>query len=473
MHGQVLCRGLFLRFSAIPPLCFDHADHCLPTRVDVHMLDRHLLLPLAAMLVEGPLNLDSTLGGLSTVTENVNVATFDSDSPTSGIQEAIDALGDGGGCVRIPAGEWRLRGSVVLPSRVCLFGDGPATELTASRPEVVRLTRDARKGSRSVCVRGRVPFLPGDSVGLVDNAHQWWDGTHACVASVEGGIVRLTEPIRLGLKVALEARICSLFPGVTTEGTGPPGDTGTRKGTQDSELRDLTLLGTVDQKEPAWDFTYSAVHLVACESIRVLNLTVRDWPSDAIGVQGGWDVHVHNCRSRFCRGNGFHPGTHLGRTVWSNNIAIGNGMDGLFICSLVHDSVFTSNVFTGNSQNGIGGVGHHDDHHNVISNNVCSENGRSGINAHDGSEHTITGNILRSNSWDSPGTYPAIRLHSATRFLVQGNRCADDQQKPTQKRGIVETGDSDWNLVTGNVCVGMPQPVSLVGSNSLAEGNLV
>ena len=31
VHGQVLCGGLFLRFRAILPLCFDHADHCLPT----------------------------------------------------------------------------------------------------------------------------------------------------------------------------------------------------------------------------------------------------------------------------------------------------------------------------------------------------------------------------------------------------------------------------------------------------------
>ena len=55
----------------------------------------------------------------------INVA-FDPASPTSGIQEAIDVLGKKGGCVRVPAGEWPLRASVVLSSRVQLIGDGSA-----------------------------------------------------------------------------------------------------------------------------------------------------------------------------------------------------------------------------------------------------------------------------------------------------------------------------------------------------------
>ena len=39
--------------------------------------------------------------------------------------------------------------------------------------------------------------------------------------------------------------------------------------------------------------------------------------------------------------------------------------------------------------------------------------------------------------------------------------------------GIVESGDSDWNLVSGNLCVGMAEPVTVVGGNTRAEGNLV
>ena len=56
--------------------------------------------------------------------DNMITATLDPNSASSGIQEAIDALGERGGRVRIPAGEWRLRRSIMLPDRVSLVGDG-------------------------------------------------------------------------------------------------------------------------------------------------------------------------------------------------------------------------------------------------------------------------------------------------------------------------------------------------------------
>ena len=73
-------------------------------------------------------------------------AAFDPASPTSGIQEAIDALGKGGGCVRIPAGQWPLRRSIVLSSRVQLAGDGPATQLTEAPPKILRLVTRRAQG---------------------------------------------------------------------------------------------------------------------------------------------------------------------------------------------------------------------------------------------------------------------------------------------------------------------------------------
>ena len=69
----------------------------------------------------------------------VITASLDQDSATSGIQEAIDALGERGGSVRIPAGKWRLRQSIVLRSGVSLIGDGPATELTIAAPRCTKI----------------------------------------------------------------------------------------------------------------------------------------------------------------------------------------------------------------------------------------------------------------------------------------------------------------------------------------------
>ena len=388
-----------------------------------------------------------------------NVAIFDRKSPTSGIQAAIDALGDRGGQVRIPAREWRLRRALVLSNRVSLIGDGPATVLTIARPKVCALARSARKGSCSVTLDGKVPFKLGDEVGLFDGPGRGWHGTHGLVTSVEGNVVRLSEPLNYGLALKNDAVITSLFPAIMA------------KDSRHLEVRDLAIRGP-GRRGRRWDFTYTAVHFHGCRHIRVLNVTVSEWPSDGIGVQAGSDAQVAHCQVTDCRGNGFHPGTSLGRSVWSHNIGTRNGGDGFFFCWEVHDTVCSDNVFTDNAQSGIGGVGDVRDHHNIISNNVCSNNARWGIDAFDGDEHMITGNLLRNNSHQKAGAFAAVRLHNARRFLVQGNRCDDDQKRPTQTRGIIESGDSDWNLVSQNLCIRTAEPIVIVGPNSRAEGNL-
>jgi len=413
----------------------------------------------------------------------INVA-FDPTSPTSGIQEAIDALGEVGGSVQIPAGKWPLRQSIVMSSRVQLAGVGPATRLTVSSPKILRLARDACKGARSVLARSRVPFSPGDRVSVVDNKRQWWLATHVVVTAVEGRRVRLSEPLVHGIKVEQDALIMSAFPGITTPGTG---SMKRREPIYDVVVRDLALHGAFGSApEHYWgDFTLSAVHLVHCHRARITNVSVFDWLSDGISIQGGADVQVTHCQVRNS-GNGFHPGGGLKRSIWSHNLGVGNRGDGLFVCGLVCDSVISDNVLSGSGNSGIGGLGYADCHHNVIANNICSENGLCGIANDDTAGHLIsgdelrrlrggyliTGNMLRNNSQKEPGVHAALHLHNAQRFIVQGNRCTDDQVHPTQSRGIVESGDSDWNLISANLCVGMEESVTVVGANSRAEGNL-
>jgi parallel beta-helix repeat protein len=162
----------------------------------------------------------------------------------------------------------------------------------------------------------------------------------------------------------------------------------------------------------------------------------------------------------------------LARSVWSHNIGKGNGGDGFFFCARVHHSVCSDSVFSENGLSGIGGVARGGDHHNVISDNVCAYNSQWGIEATRGDEQVITGNLLLSNSQAERGKHCGIRLHDMERCIVQGNRCADDQERPTQTQGIVESGTSDLNLISGNLLVGMETPVVVIGKRSRAEGNL-
>ena len=382
------------------------------------------------------------------------------ESPTCGIAEAMASLPPDGGRVRVPAGSYLLRRSVYVPSRVSLVGDGPATILTIRAPRVVLLARDLRAGRHVLECRTRPPFKLGDEIGVCDEKRRGWWGTHGIVERIAGRRVWMSVPFNRGLKVEREAKAISLFPAVWSHSE------------TDLEIRDLTVQGPTDYDGPWWDFTYSAIHLDDCERVRVSNCTVCAWPSDGIGVQRGSDVQVTQCQAHRCRGHGFHPGTGLARSVWSHNMARGNRGDGFYFCARVHHTVCSDSVFSKNTQHGIGGVANGGDHHNIVSDNVCSYNGRSGIDANRGEEQVITGNLLLSNSREAPGKWPAIRLDDLLRTIVQGNRCADDQESPTQTKGIIESGKSDYNLMIGNLCVGMEEGLTAVGKNSRAEGNL-
>jgi hypothetical protein len=386
---------------------------------------------------------------------------FDPRSTTCGLADAIAALPVQGGRVHLPAGTYVLRRSVYLPAGVSLAGEGAATVLAIRPLDEVLLERDCRRGGRSFVCRTRPPFGVGDEVGLVDEKMRGWWGTHGIVEKIEGRRVHLNVPCNRQLKVKRRAKAVNLFPAIWSHGE------------DDIEIRDLTVQGPADYNGPWWDFTFSGIHLHNCRRVRVLNCTVYRWPSDGIGAQGGSDVQVAQCQAHDCRGHGFHPGTNLGHSIWSHNIGRGNGGDGLFFCARVHRSICSDSVFSGNGLNGIGGVANGGDHHNIVSANVCADNARCGIDANRGEEQIITGNLLLNNSQSDPGTWPGICLHDLERSIVQGNRCADDQETPTQQRGIVESGDSDCNLVGGNLCVGMREAVTIVGRHSRAEGNLV
>ncbi len=385
---------------------------------------------------------------------------FDADLPTCGINEAIAALHGRGGRVRIPAGRWRLTRSIYLPRGVSLVGDGPSTQIHILPLKVAQLAKNVRKGGHVLTLRGRVAFEVGQQIGVSGDLRVGYRGTHGLVTRIEGHRVWLSSRFNHALSVWDHAKAVNLFPAITAEGES------------DLEVMNLSIVGPNAHSSKRWDYTYSGVHLDSCRRARLINISVRGWPSDGISVQRGSDVQVSHCQAHDCRGHGYHPGGGLGRSIWSHNIGKGNGADGFYFCARVHHSVCSDSVFSDNGRSGIGGVGSGGDHHNVISDNVCSYNQQWGIDAYEGDEQVISGNICLSNSRKKPSAYGGIRLHDMQRVIIQGNRCADDQKRPTQTRGIVESGESDHNLISGNLCAGMKEAVTVIAPHSLSTGNL-
>ncbi len=397
-------------------------------------------------------------------------------SATCGIQEAMDALPPSGGVVNIRPGTYVMRRAIVLRSHVTLRGAGPTTVLTRGKQAHAKLTKPARKGETSVEVASTAGFRVGDEVAVLDNRMRGWYMAHCILKAIGPKRLGFVKPIESGHKVGLfepkrGAVVVNFFPFIVGSRlySGKP--------VVDVGIFDLALDGNLKQNPGPWKcFTLSAIHFANVSDSVVRGVVVRGSVGDGIGVQGGADNRVEGCLVERCRGHGLHPGTALRGGVFANNISRHNGGDGLYFCWQCVGVTVTNNLLHDNDGSGIGGLGEGGtggDRFNVVSNNVCRHNGRWGIQAVRGRNNIITGNICLDNSRSKPGRYSGILVADTTHTLVTGNRCGTDGKKPTQKFGIEESGKSDANVFSANICEGnLAGGIAIVGKSSQLSANI-
>jgi parallel beta-helix repeat protein len=395
------------------------------------------------------------------------------ESPTCGIQEAIDALPSQGGVVTVPSGVWVLRRGVVLRSHVTLRGAGSTTVLTRGRQAHAKLTRAAKKGETSIEVDTADGFRPGDEVAVFDDLMHGWYMAHAIVKETAPKRLTFVEPLESGhpegvFSPGRNAVVVNFFPFLR----GSKSAWG--EAVSDIWIADLAIDSNLRENPGPWtDFTLAAIHLANVSDATVRQVIIRSSVGDGIGVQGGRDNRVENCLVEFCRGQGLHPGTSLRYAVFSRNVSRHNQGDGLYFCAEVIGITVSDNLLHDNAGSGIGGLGEGGDRFNVVANNICRQNGLWGIQAMAGRDNTVIGNTCFDNSQKQPGQYAGILIGDSTRTVVSGNRCGAEGDKPTQKFGIEEQGKSDANVVVGNLCEGNVQGgISLVGLQTQASANV-
>ena len=363
-------------------------------------------------------------------------------SATAGIQEAIAALPAGGGVVHLPPGRYALRRSVELRSGVALRGEGPATVLTRPEELIIPLARRTDGSRRTVCLRRAPKLRVGDEVYIGDDeSHGWW-ASHCIIREIRGkvlGLEILHGQRKYRFLPERHAFMANWFPALWL------------RGVREVTIADLTIDGGErTRRRERCDFVVAAVHVHRAENLRVANLTVRNWPGDGIGIQGGRGALVTGCIVENCAGHGYHPGTGLTESVWAGNLARGNAGDGLYFCLRVTHSTVQGSVFAGNRGHGIGGLSDPDQYNAVIG-NVCANNGAHGIDADRSVGNAIHGNVCRNNSRRAPGKFAGIYLAGHRHSAVTGNVCVDDQRRPTQRRGLVNAKPAGPNLVRHNL----------------------
>ena len=365
-----------------------------------------------------------------------------SPSATAGIQEAIDALSERGGTVLIPAGRYLVCHSIRLRSGVTLRGEGTATVLTRRAPVTFNLTAPCGAHADTVEVNTATGLQPGDEIIIADLMQRTWHSRQFVIQSIK--------------ETTLKGRIVAGNPvrSYAPEGGAWGGHCFPMLHIPDCDgvvLESLTIHGGDHAYSRGDDagFTCMAVHAVGATDLRIDRVTVRGWPTDGIGAQRGRGVTVTHCLVEDCLGRGFHPGTHLRESLWTNNISRRN-LSGFYFCLGVRHAVVADNVFVDNHGCGIDGLGD-PDRDNVIRGNLVARNGLYGIEARGALNNVIAGNIVQDNSQRCPGAYPGVYLHGHAGNVVQGNRCHDTQDQPTQSRGLVVEEEAGENLFANNM----------------------
>jgi parallel beta-helix repeat protein len=425
-----------------------------------------LFLAIAACTLVPATNAADTSPAI-TVTSNTN-------SPTSGIQEAIDTLGGKPGIINIPAGTYLLRRSIRVHSGLTLQGAGEGTILTRPKQTGSKLAAPATTEDRSLKLESTAGLSPGDEIGIFDQTTVGWLHAHAIIKSIDGNTIHLDRRVGRAFDPAQGAAVINYFTaifgskisnvalkGMMIDGGGSAANPGP------------SAVSLRKQRTPPdLGFNFAAINLLEMESGRIENVHISGWPADGISVQKGVKNSITNCLVENCRGPGFHAGGRETDSVFANNIGRTNLGDGFYFCAWVTRVTVKDNQFIRNEHNGIGGLGDSEDVENVVENNMCEFNGRNGILLWDGTSNTVKNNTCQNNSQSAPGQYSGISILATTSSLISGNRCFDDQPTKTQKHGIEENPNSSGNKITNNDCRNNAQAgISLKGKDSQQSGN--
>jgi len=299
------------------------------------------------------------------------------------------------------------------------------------------LTEDCLKGTTELKVADGSMFVPGQaiSVGSADGNN---NESLSFIKAIKDNTLILERAIRMDHKAATNGywkrpAVWSLFPLVTAESA------------TNIAIHSIGFDSPIkpDERPLLSRYTTSLIHLYGCKDSVLENLRIQNSPADGISIQGGDRVTISDCVVRGCQGNGFHPGTDLGESVFENNLSENNGV-GLYFCWHNHRLVLRNNKFIHNRGGGITGLGNPGDVNNVIEQNLIANNGGPGIEINGGkkSGNIIRNNTIENNSQDKPGKFPGIAVYAATEdaldYTIVDNTIRDTQSTPTQQIGIEE-----------------------------------
>ena len=340
------------------------------------------------------------------------------------LQAAVDYVGAlGGGVVEIGPGDYLMRDSLHLRSRVTVRGAGDKTVLRKDREHRSPLAADADFGEAAVTVENPEGFGIGRGVYVASKSQRNFHGACATILNARGAYFTLSRAMNADVLMGDGGFAATVFPVISGYNL------------QDARVENITVDGNRAENPTQTDGCRTAgIYLYRGDNCVITACAVRNYSGDGISFQQSNDVTVDGCAVEQCAGFGLHPGSGSQRPTVKNCRAIANGDDGLFFCWRVRGGVAEGNWLEGNGGHGLS-IGHKDSD-NFVRNNTIVAIKRGGVYWRPEKEpmaaHRVTfeNNTVRDN--DGWGLF----IDGATQgTLIRGNTI-EDTGPGRQKTGI-------------------------------------
>jgi parallel beta-helix repeat protein len=359
-------------------------------------------------------------------------------SDNRALQAAVDYVGNlGGGLVEIGPGEYLMRDSLHIRSRVTVRGAGEKTVLRKAREHRSPLAADADFGEAAITVQNPEGFDLGGGVYVASKTQRNFLGVCATILNTQGNYFTLSRPMNADVLISDGGFAATIFPVISGHGL------------EDARLEDLVVDGNRAENPTRVDGCRTAgIFLYRGDHCQIRNCSVRHCNSDGISFQQSNDVEVENCVVERCAGFGLHPGSGSQRPTVRNCRAIANDEDGFFFCWRVRGGVVEDNWLERNGGHGMS-IGHKDSD-NVVRGNTVIGNKLGGVYWRVETEpmaaHRVTfeNNVVRDNEgW-------GLFVDGATNDTIIRNNVIEDTGAGRQTIGIRIGASAGAVVLNGN-----------------------
>lgn len=340
------------------------------------------------------------------------------------LQAAVDYVGNlGGGIVEIGPGEFLMRDSLHLRSRVTVRGTAERTVLKKDREHRSSLAADSDFGEAAITVQNTDGFTIGRGVYVASEKQLNFHGVCATILNARENYFTLSRPMNADIMVGGGGFAATAFPVISGYNL------------QDASVEDLTVDGNRAENPTQVDGCRTAgIFLYRGDYCMISNCFVRDYKGDGISFQQSNDVTVEGCVVERCAGFGLHPGSGSQRPSVRNCRAVANGADGFFFCWRVRGGVAEGNWLENNGGYGMS-IGHKDSD-NFVRKNTILGNKQGGVywraEAEPMAAHRVTfeNNIVRDNEgW-------GLFVDGATHGTIIRSNLVEDTGAGRQKAAI-------------------------------------